>query len=489
MRYDPPTTPLASTFAHQLRLRSGDVARHEKNLPDAQRSTGLARPPHQADPADLAGTPNGSAEAALPSDPAARLRAVSAERDALLVQNALLRASNEKLVLAMLDAQALREQAEASNQRQNEFLAMLAHELRNPLAPISMSAAMLARIPSLPPKLLSAQKIIERQVQHLSRLLDDLLDAARISSGKITLLRSAIRLADPLASAIEAVQLRLEERGQRLELHVALEDILVDGDAVRLAQVLSNLLVNASKFTQDGGTIVLSSWLAGESVFITVADNGVGMAPDVIPSIFSLFSQGPRSLARSEGGLGVGLNVVLNVVEMHGGTVEASSPGLGQGSVFTLTLPLLGIAARAPAAAAAPQQPRTPGHSQRILLVEDNLDANETLSMFLRSEGHIVVSAFDGPSGLASARSDAFDVLICDIGLPGMNGYDLIRSLHATGAGHVPFAIALSGYGQAEDQARAIAAGFEQYLVKPVEGDTMLNLIASHTLSRPAWVM
>ena len=414
------------------------------------------------------------AELARLTDEVSRLRTFKTERDALLAQNQLLCGANENLVLATLEAQALRDEAKAANRRQSEFLAMLAHELRNPLAPICMAGSMLAKMPSPSPQLLSVQKIIERQDKHLSRLLDDLLDAARINSGKITLVSSPMRLADQLSSAIETVQLRITERCQRLELHVPSEDIMLYGDSVRLAQVFSNLLVNASKFTQNGGKIVLSAWVDSDKVTITVADNGVGIPAEVIPNIFSLFTQGPRSLARSEGGLGIGLNVVRNVVEMHAGTVEASSPGPGHGSVFTLILPL--SVAAAPRAVLA-QEEDLGRHCHRILLVEDNRDANEMLSMFLRSEGHAVVSAFDGPTGLATARAQHFDVLVCDIGLPGMDGYSLIRALRDTAGKKVPSAIAVSGYGQIEDRARAIEAGFEQYLVKPIDAGALLKLI------------
>lgn len=439
-----------------------------------------ARPAHLTQPEQRA------AELAQLADQASRLQAVEAERDALLAQNLLLCGANENLVLATLAAQALRDEAKAANQRQNEFLAMLAHELRNPLAPISMASSMLSRMPSPSTQLLSVQKIIERQVTHLSRLLDDLLDAARINSGKITLVRGPILLADQLRSATETVQLRMAERGQQLQFHVPSEDIMLYGDSVRLAQVFSNLLVNASKFTQDGGTIVLSAWVADDKIMISVADNGEGISPEVIPNIFSLFTQGPRSLARSEGGLGVGLNVVRNVVEMHGGTIEASSPGLGCGSVFTLVLPLLAAVAAPAAATHHDAQARL---KHRILLVEDNRDASEMLSMFLQSAGHTVVTAFDGPTGLATAYAQHFDVLVCDIGLPGLDGYSLIRTLTDTVGTTAPYAIAVSGYGQVEDRARAIAAGFAQYLVKPIDVNALLSMIESaparQLVSRP----
>lgn len=446
----------------------------QNSLPPSDESSRLDT--RENSPVSALGEEPRRAESTLLSDELDRLLAVEAERDALLKKNQLLCGVNEKLVLATLEAQSLRDEAEAANHRQNEFLAMLAHELRNPLAPISMAGSMLARMPSPSTQILSVQKIIERQVLHLSRLLDDLLDAARINSGKITLVRGPIMLADQLLGAIETVQERMTERGQELELHVPSADMVLHGDSVRLAQVFSNLLVNASKFTPDGGKIVVSAWAEGDNAVVEVADNGAGMSSEVIPNIFSLFTQGPRSLARSEGGLGVGLNVVENVVEMHGGTVAVRSPGLGHGSVFTVVLPLLAAAATPTLSLHLEEHGR---RSHRILLVEDNPDASEMLSMLLQSEGFTVVTAFDGITGLESAISQHFDVLVCDIGLPGIDGYSLISNLRATVGKKLPAAIAVSGYGQVEDRARAIAAGFEHYLVKPINADALVSLIES----------
>ncbi len=404
----------------------------------------------------------------------ALLRGAEEERGRLRAENKLMCGANENLVIATLDSKNLRTEAEAANRRKNEFLAMLAHELRNPLAPISMAASILGKIPSPSAEVVKVQEIIERQVSHLSRLLDDLLDAARINSGKITLVRSRLLLADQLLSATETVELCMAERGQHLEVNIPSEDIVLFGDAVRLAQVFSNLLVNASKFTQDGGRIVLSASVVENVAVITVADNGAGIAPEIIPHIFSLFTQGPRSLARSEGGLGVGLNVVQNVAQLHGGTVEVSSPGLGEGSVFTLTLPVFASSC-ALAAMAGMEKVGVANH--RILVIEDNIDANELLSMFLSQEGHTVATALDGPTGLELARSECFDVIICDIGLPGIDGHTLIRALRATTDTNVTFVIGMSGYGQFEDRSLAIAAGFDQYMVKPIEVDALLKLI------------
>lgn len=407
------------------------------------------------------------------------LRKATKDRDGLEDLVAQLREANQNLVLATVNAQTLRDQAEATNRRQNEFLAMLAHELRNPLAPIGMAAMLLGKMPDASPQLLRLHNIINRQVEHLARLLDDLLDAARISSGKITLLVEPVLLADIIERTIEAVQGRIDERRQQLDLDVPAHAIVIEGDQVRLTQVFSNLLLNASKFTQDCGHIALSVQLLAENVIITVRDDGAGMSAEVIPHIFTLFTQGPRSLARSEGGLGVGLNVVHNIVHMHGGKVEASSMGLGCGSVFTVTLPL---SVTLQSASPAPSAPTIFHPGYRMLLIEDNIDACTTLKNFLALEGHAVSVAHDGLAGLALACEHEHDVLICDIGLPGMDGFEIIKQLRQSKGDNAPFAIALSGYGQANNHTRALAAGFDAYLVKPVDTQALLSLVLSNAV-------
>lgn len=375
----------------------------------------------------------------------------------------------------------LRAAADDAQRHQNEFLAMLAHELRNPLAPISVANAMLARLPEPSIELLNLHAVIHRQVAHLTRLLDDLLDAARLNSGKISLLRSALPLGQLLRRSVQAVQARVLERDQQVQLDLP-QALIVDGDAVRLAQVFDNLLVNASRYTGDHGLIRVTAREHDGVALVTVSDNGAGMEAHVLASMFDLFTQGPRALARAEGGLGVGLNVVRNIVELHGGKVSGSSDGPGLGSVFSVTLPLApdpGAAPRLQGPEAIPAQP-----GRRILLVEDNLDANNTLSSLLRGEGHLVTPVYDGVSGLAQARARAFDVLICDIGLPGLDGYELITQLRKTSGAHIPFAIAVSGFGQVEDRMRAIAAGYGQYLVKPIDVDALLALVASDAVTR-----
>jgi signal transduction histidine kinase/ActR/RegA family two-component response regulator len=406
----------------------------------------------------------------------AELREVAAAKKELDSAVSQLREANENLVLAAVDAQSSRDDAEAANRRQNEFLAMLAHELRNPLSPISMAATLLERIPNASPQLMHLTRVIGRQVDHMAHLLDDLLDAARISSGKITLSMEPVLLSDVIDQAVETIHPRVHEREQKLSIELPPEPVLTVGDRVRLTQVFTNLLANASKYTSDGGSIRLSCSEAGANLMVTVEDNGSGIAPDVIPYIFDLFTQGPRSLARSEGGLGIGLNVVRNLVTMHGGEVHAESAGPARGSRFVVRLPVSvqGIAARAPVAA------RNPGLGRRsVLLIEDNVDAATTLKSFLAGDGHVVAAAHDGKAGLAAALAQPFDVVLCDIGLPGLNGFDLIAALRATPGAHQPFAIALSGYGQAEDRARGLAAGFDHYLVKPIDAQALLALIAS----------
>lgn len=417
---------------------------------------------------------------AAPAGPdSAELLAVRAENAALQAMIAQLREANEHLVLATVSAQTQQDEAEAANKRQNEFLAMLAHELRNPLAPISTAAAILERVPDANAELAQLRTIISRQVEHMARLLDDLLDAARISSGKITLDRQSLQLAEVIERAVEVVQPRIAERRQQLHVHAGTAPLLLHGDRVRLTQVLSNLLSNASKYTADGGEIQLLAEPAGNQVAITVRDNGTGIAADVLPHIFDLFTQGPRSLDRAEGGLGIGLNVVRNLVQMHGGQIGAHSAGAGCGSSFMMTLP----AASGPALAAPPLQPAALAPAaRRVLLVEDNRDAAETLAAFLALDQHVVDIAYDGHDGLALAQRGGYEIIICDIGLPGLDGLQLMRALRAAPTGERPYTIALSGYGQDADRTRALAAGFNHYLVKPVPPSALLAALAANAV-------
>ena len=405
----------------------------------------------------------------------ARLRAALSGKEEFEKQLARLRDANEHLVLAAISAQGLRDDAEAANRRQNEFLAMLAHELRNPLVPISMSSMLLERSANSTPQLLNYTRVIRRQVDHMACLLDDLLDAARISSGKITLQLEALAVCAMIDQALETVLPRISERRQQFALSLPAGQLGARGDRVRLVQILSNLIGNASKYTGDGGRIALDVVRDGDEIVATVSDDGTGIAPEVLPHIFDLFIQGPRSLARSEGGLGVGLNVVRNLVAMHDGSITAESPGVGQGSRFILRLPSCDL----PDAVAPAAQPLARSGGCRVLIIEDNVDAGDTLKAFLELEGHEVGIAQDGQAGLDLLMQGRFDVVICDIGLPGMDGLEVMTRLRASGTKPQPVAIGLSGYGQAEDRARAAQAGFDHYLVKPVNPEALLALVAA----------
>jgi signal transduction histidine kinase/CheY-like chemotaxis protein len=388
-----------------------------------------------------------------------------------------LREANAHLVMATFNAQDKQASAEASMQRQTDFLSMLAHELRNPLQPIANASTLLAKQAGSDPEQLRLHAIIARQMGHMTRLIDDLLDASRISSGKIGLDKSALVLADIVALAAEGSAPRLQARHQSLRIDQPDGEVRLYGDRVRLAQVFSNLLNNASKFSPEYEEIVLEAQVVGNMVQIAVRDNGMGMAPELQPFIFDLFTQGLQSLDRAQGGLGIGLTLVRSLVEMHGGTVRAHSAGIGQGSIFTVLLPL---SVDVTAAAPLPLPPLPSPRSLRVLLVEDNIDAAATLALLLELGGHTVDQCHNGIDGVAQALRQHYDLVLCDIGLPGLDGFTVVERIRAGVSGKMPFFIATSGYNQAQDRARAIRSGFDHYLVKPVAIDMLLALIELH---------
>ena len=395
-----------------------------------------------------------------------------------------LREANENLVVTSLRAQELQDEAETAVQRQTEFLSMLAHELRNPLAPIAMAADLLEKISSAHPQLPKIQQIIARQVSHMKRLLDDLLDASRVSNGKIALKKSRLLLADVVQSAVEISQPVLNSHNQELMIDLPLHSVVIDGDATRLSQVFSNLLINASKYSPPGKSISLSARHSADGMLaVSIKDQGVGIDPEVQSYIFDLFAQAPRTLDRSEGGLGIGLSMVRTLVELHGGSVQVRSDGLGHGSEFIVVLPLVGkqelLEADLPV-------PATTASSCRILIIEDNVDANETLNFCLSSEGHAVASAFDGPTGLSMAKKGNFDVVMCDIGLPGMDGYEVLRQLKVSDVEHLPYCIAMTGYDSRDHRDHAEKAGFDSYLVKPVSLETLQKIVSNTCPSESA---
>lgn len=388
-----------------------------------------------------------------------------------------LQQANQNLVIASLQAHELQDQAEAAVERQTEFLSMLAHELRNPLAPIAMAAEILEKISSAHPQLPQIQQIISRQVSHMKRLLDDLLDASRVSSGKITLKKIPLLLTDLVRNATEISQPSLHQHAQTLIVELPSQPVMLEGDPVRLAQVLSNLLINASKYSPEQACITLSAHpCAANTLTICVKDHGVGIDPAIQPFIFDLFRQAPGTLDRSEGGLGIGLSMVRTLVEMHGGTVEVRSKGLQFGSEFIVLLPMLNQPG-VPDEASAPSQPH-PARVCRILVIEDNADANEMLKDCLALDGHSVSSAFDGPSGLAMAQGGGYDLVISDLGLPGMDGFELLRQIRLSGALPAPYCIAMTGYDSPAYRRKAEKVGFDSYLVKPVTRDGLQDVIS-----------
>ena len=365
----------------------------------------------------------------------------------------------------------------AADQRKDEFLAVLSHELRNPLAPIRAAVDVLRQSTSKDPDVTWASDVIARQVDQMARLIDDLLDVSRITGGKIRLNRERVSLAAVVASAIETARPLIEARRQ--VLHVELVDeVWLDGDAVRLSQTLANLLNNAAKYSDEGGPIWVTANIISNGIEIRVRDRGVGILADFLPRIFDTFAQADRSLDRAHGGLGIGLTLVKNLVELHGGTVHASSGGAGQGCEFLVRLPLPVDAAAASAApvASAPVKPAT----YRILLADDNVDFAQSVSRLLRRRGHDVRVAHDGQVARELADELRPQVAILDIGLPGMNGYDLARSLRAAAHLAPMLIVAVSGYGRDEDRARAAEAGFDEHLTKPIQIDTLTAVLQAH---------
>ena len=369
-----------------------------------------------------------------------------------------------------------RQEAEANSRTKDEFLAMLGHELRNPLAAIGSAIAILNRLSATDERAVHARAVITRQVAHLRQLMDDLLDVGRVTTGKIILSPQAIDLAE-LARRVWAV---LESTGTFAQHKATLETgpVWVSADETRMAQVLDNLLTNAVKYTPAGGGVGMTVRRVGADAEIRVTDTGVGMSPALLPRIFDLFVQGEPTRDRAKGGLGIGLTLVKRLVEMHGGSVSASSAGQGRGSVFTVLLPLLAVDMK-PVDTAAPRT--LSHHARRVLLVEDSVDVRQMLRFRLELDGHEVHETGDGITGLAEALRLEPDVAVIDIGLPGMDGWQLARELRAATVGDRMVLIAISGYGQLTDQQSSRAAGFDAHLVKPLDLDALTDAILGGT--------
>ena len=408
----------------------------------------------------------------------ARLASNVATQAAVALENALL---YKTVVEQKEQLEAAVERAKVADRRKDEFLAMLGHELRNPLAPILSVLELMALKDHAAFE--REREVIRRQVHHVTRLIDDLLDVSRITGGKIQLAKRIIQIREVLEQAVETAAPAFERRKQRLEVEVPEGDALVDADHARLAQVFQNLLDNAGKYSDAHATVKLSARTEGEFVLVEVSDQGAGIDTELLPRIFELFVQGKRTLDRAQGGLGIGLAIVHSLCELHGATITPYSAGLGRGSTFTVKLP------RAEPRAADRQSDAPPSHSRpiarRVLVVDDNADAAEMMHELLASAGHETALAFDAATALEVAGSFKPDVALLDIGLPGMDGYELARRLRNEPGLEALYLIAVTGYGQDSDRALARAAGFDHHLVKPVGFEKLAPLLSESAAHRP----
>jgi signal transduction histidine kinase/CheY-like chemotaxis protein len=379
----------------------------------------------------------------------------------------------------LADAQTARERAQQQSHAKDEFMAMLAHELRNPLSAISAALEVLQAggVKGGAPE--RARAIIARQTRNLSRLVDDLLEVARVITGKVTLAGAPLELADAVHRCIVQLEQRAEDR--RIELDIDGGPHWIHGDPLRIEQILTNVLSNAIKYSSTGGVIRVQVAAASSETIISVSDDGLGIAPDLLPQIFEPFVQGERTLDRAQGGLGVGLTLVRRLVELHGGSVSAFSDGPGHGSTFTIRLPSIAPPhAEEPSPAAQPKPvPR------RVLLIEDNRDARETFRMMLELAGHQVLEAEEGRKGLELLKTELPDIAVIDVGLPGLDGYQIASSFRKEPTSNQVMLVALTGYGTPEARERSRAAGFDHHLIKPIDPDVLRDLMVENPPPRP----
>lgn len=385
------------------------------------------------------------------------------------------------LVAVMTDI-TLRKRAEdqlkQADRQKDEFLAVLGHELRNPLAPIRTAVEIMGRLGPMESTLDKARAVIQRQVEHLTRLVDDLLDVSRITHGKVALHIHTLELAPVVLHAVETARPLIDARCQTLSVNLPPDPVYVKGDRVRLAQVIGNVLTNAAKYTQERGHLELSVEPDGHTVKIRVRDNGIGISAELLPHVFDLFTQGPRGDDRAQGGLGIGLTLVRRLLQLQGGTISAFSAGLRQGSEFIIELPP-GLAADLVTPIEVKANDATLTRQRRILVVDDNIDSAESLALLLESDGNELRVAHDGETALIVAQAFLPDIVLLDIGLPGLSGYEVAEQLRAMPEMQHAVLIALTGYGRPDDQRRALEAGFDYHLVKPVDIEQLEKLIES----------
>jgi signal transduction histidine kinase len=368
--------------------------------------------------------------------------------------------------------------------RKDEFLAVLSHELRNPLAPVRNAVRVLQQVGSADAAAVQAREVIDRQIHKMTRLVDDLLDVSRITRGKVELRKQPVELNRAIHQAVETSRPHIEARRHQLEVCTTPAPVWLDADPTRLEQVLSNLLDNAAKYTEPGGRIWLAAARQGEEAVVSVRDTGIGIRPEMLPHVFELFTQEGRAAEGAPPGLGIGLTLVRSLVEMHGGTVAARSDGPGKGSEFIVRLPVRATAPEGEPGAAPEKRVRAP--ARRILIVDDNIDAAESCALLLRLQGHTTRVAHDGPSALEMVCEYRPDVVLLDIGLPhGMSGHDVARELRRQPATRSALLIAMTGYGQEDDYLQSREAGFDHHLTKPADPDLLQQLLGA---DRPALV-
>jgi signal transduction histidine kinase/ActR/RegA family two-component response regulator len=389
-------------------------------------------------------------------------------------EKARLEEQKEAARLSEEQAELLRQ----ADQRKNEFLAMLGHELRNPLAPIRQALQIFQLKGLNDADLLWGQDVIRRQVDQMTRMVDDLLDVSRITLGKLTLQKETVVVSSIVAAALETARPLIEARRQQLTVNSSDDHLWLNGDRLRLSQILVNLLTNAAKYTEHGGQVWLTVERAEKELIIRVRDTGTGISADLLPHIFDPFTQEERAAKRAHGGLGIGLALVRKLVQLHDGTVEGFSDGPGKGSEFVVTLPLVESAAATDSGENAPTGNSDAAACRTILVVDDNRDSANSLGMLLRLSGHNVSTAYDGPSALKTARANPPEVILLDIGLPGMSGLDVARHVRDDVRLKHVLLVALTGYGQEEDRQQTQMAGFDAHFVKPVELDVLQKLLA-----------
>jgi signal transduction histidine kinase len=418
---------------------------------------------------------------------AEKTRELEAFNRSLQRANVELEAANRSLQTEVMERMRAEQALKEADRNKDEFLAMLAHELRNPLAPIHNAVQLMHKASLTDPQLVWSRDVIKRQVTHLTRLVDDLLDVSRITRGKINLNKEVIEISTLISRTVETVQPLFDEHGHTLTVDVPPGVLAVLGDPTRLTQALGNVLGNAAKYTDRGGRIALSAVQCGPHIEIRVRDNGIGIPTELLPVIFNLFTQLDRNSGRTQNGLGIGLALVKRLVEMHGGSVVAYSEGLGRGSEFTISLPLF---IRETETTGQPLQTlseleqsmthveATPRTQRRILVADDNNDALESLATLLQLSGHEVYTAANGAVALESAEQNRPEVALLDIGMPKLDGYEVARRIRAQPWGQRITLVALTGWGQDSDRRRSQEAGFDSHLVKPLDLDKLTELLA-----------